>query len=238
MPVPGHTVYRLYRWLWAGLDLIYPPLCGGCGKRGVRWCPSCQGDVYIISPPICECCGRIQTKTGVCAMCLTSPPKYQALRSWAGFDGPVRNAIHRLKYQRDIALGELLTRPLIDCLNNTRWTFDIVVPVPLGIARHTERGYNQAALLALPLAFSLEIEYQPKALHRVKETRSQVGLSSNQRRVNVEGAFKARPNYVTKKSILVVDDVSTSGATLDACASALLSAGAEQIYGLTLARAL
>jgi ComF family protein len=114
---------------------------------------------------------------------------------------------------------------------------ELVTPVPLGVARHAQRGYNQSALLAFPLALSSKLAYGSQALIKVREARSQVGLSLAERFENVAGAFQASPKIVAGKTILIVDDVTTSGATMQACATALLQAGAHQVYGLTLARA-
>lgn len=149
----------------------------------------------------------------------------------------MHQAIHRMKYQHDVGLGEVLARPLTALLRKLDWEFDVVLPVPLGVARLRERGYNQAALLARPIALELGVRYLPRALDRVKETRSQVGLNYSQRRKNVQDAFRAQSGKVTGKGVLVIDDVTTSGSTLEACAAALRSAGAGRVYGLTLARA-
>jgi ComF family protein len=118
------------------------------------------------------------------------------------------------------------------------WLIDVVVPVPLGIARLKERGYNQAALIAHPFALASGLRYAPRALLRTRETRSQVGLSITERKINVTDAFKARHEIVGGKRVLLIDDVTTSSATLDACAAALRKDGADQVYCLTLARAL
>lgn len=134
-------------------------------------------------------------------------------------------------------MGEALSKPLIDLAHQLSWDLDIVVPVPLGVVRRKERGYNQASLLARPVAMKLNLHYQLKALRRVRETQSQVELNREQRKLNVAGAFQADPKRVADKNILVIDDVTTSGSTLDSCAEALLSAGAGKVYGLTLARA-
>jgi ComF family protein len=118
-----------------------------------------------------------------------------------------------------------------------RWLVDIVVPVPLALERLSERGYNQASLLARPLAMRLHLPYNPGALSRLRETRTQIGLTAGERRANVFGAFVARSPLVQGKNILVIDDVTTTGSTMDACAFALLDAGAGQVYCLTLAQA-
>jgi ComF family protein len=118
-----------------------------------------------------------------------------------------------------------------------KWEIDLITPVPLGLARLAERGYNQSSLLARPLSLALHVPYRPQILSRVRETRSQVGLTAAERRENVSGAFVARSNGIMGRNVLLVDDVTTSGSTLDACAEALFTAGARQVYGLTLARA-
>lgn len=229
--------YRLYQNLWASLDLLFPPSCGGCGRPGGGWCEDCQNCVRRVESPFCERCGQSQDTFGLCENCMAAPPHFTAVRSWAVFEGPVRQAIHRLKYKRDISLGVILAQPMIAYLREMDWNIEGIVPVPLGVARLRERGYNQATLLARPLALGTSKPFLPQGLIRARETRSQVGLSFTQRRENVTGAFRARSNLVTGRCVLVVDDVATSSATLDACAKALLEGGASKVYGLTLARA-
>jgi ComF family protein len=126
---------------------------------------------------------------------------------------------------------------MIQVLQAQGWQIDLVCPVPLGAARMAERGYNQATLLARPIALSLSLPYADRTVARIKETTSQVGLNLARRRSNVSGAFLAKPEQAAGKSILIVDDVATSGSTLEACANALLEAGARKVYALTLARA-
>jgi competence protein ComFC len=236
--MPNRLAYHLYHLIWTSLDWLYPPTCGGCEQLGERWCQSCQQSVERMLGFICPICGQNQVDGKVCLRCLSTPPHYLALRSWAAFRGKIRNALHRLKYHRDVSLGEALSRPLFDYLQQLGWSIDLIVPVPLGVQRLTERGYNQAELLSRPLALASGVRFRTNALWRSRETRSQVGLSANLRRENVAQAFRAETKYVAGQNVLIVDDVTTSGATLDSCATALLDVGAQAVYGLTMARAI
>jgi len=229
----------LYSLFFQGLDWLYPPVCVGCGTLGWRWCPSCQQQVTLLTEKVCEACGAplsSATRT-FCSSCRRARPPFQALRSWAVFAGSLRLALHRLKYRRHIGLSESLGKPLAHFARRLAWPVDMVVPVPLGTKRLAQRGYNQAALLALFVAAENGWRYAPHTLWRVRETRSQVGLSLEERQVNVQGAFLADARRVAGRHVLLVDDVATTGATLAACTQALLTAGAQTVYALTLARA-
>ncbi len=160
------------------------------------------------------------------------------MRSWVVFEGPIRHALHSLKYRRNVVLGDTLARYLAEYVKKLGWRADMVVPVPLGRQRMKERGYNQAGLLAQPLSVIQGWQYSPQAVLRIRETRSQVGLSAIERKENLSSAFRADTSRVCGKVILLIDDVATTGATLAACSDALLKAGAKAVYGLTLARAL
>ena len=234
---PGFTYY-LYHWMWNGLDLLFPPICGGCGKKGVRWCDNCQRNLLVVAGPVCDRCGEPQKFAGLCKNCHRSRPPYQALRSWAVFSDPLRPALHKLKYRRDLGLGEVLACSLAEYIETSlRWDIEMVVPVPLSDQRLSERGYNQVALIAQPLAMLERWDYVPKALKRVRHTRSQVGLSIQKRKDNVQNAFKANPRLIADKKILLVDDVATTGATIFSASRCLVEAGARYVYALTAARA-
>lgn len=237
MALPVRPAYRLYLSLWAGLDLLFPPTCVGCGKGGTRWCDDCQKTVRLVLPPVCDLCGRGLESCGICIRCQEKNPHFSGVRSWATFEGHLRKALHQLKYNRDISLGVVMARPMIHMLRNLNWEIDLVTPVPLGVARLKERGYNQSGLLAKPLALEVGLPYRPQALKKIRNTPTQVNLSLSARRDNVKGAFESDSRLVRGRNVLVVDDVATSSATLDACSVALLEAGATQVYGLTLARA-
>ncbi len=182
-------------------------------------------------------CGLPQTKQGVCDTCRADRPHFRALRAWAVFDDPIRTALHKLKYRRNISMGYSLSLQMNDFVKDLNWPIDMIVPIPLGRKRMQERGYNQVAMIAKPLAMSLNVHYAPNQLKRRKETRSQVGLSSMERRENVRAAFEAGMGVIGK-TVLVMDDVSTTGSTLSSSAEVLYASGAKDVFALTVARAL
>lgn len=160
------------------------------------------------------------------------------MRSWAVFDTPVQNALHTLKYRRNMGIGDALARQMVDFVRSLQWDVDMLIPIPLGKKRLKERGYNQVALVARPLAHELGLPYAPHGLWKSRETRSQVGLNVSQRRENVSKAYQAEVKVVNGKSVLLMDDVATTGSTVQSSAEALLSAGARKVYAVTIARAL
>ncbi|HET6824252.1 MAG TPA: phosphoribosyltransferase family protein [Anaerolineales bacterium] len=143
-----------------------------------------------------------------------------------------------MKYRRNIGLGEAIAMQMADFVHSLHWELDVLIPVPLGKKRLKERGYNQVALVARPLAYQIGIRYEPDALWKTRETRSQVGLTISQRSENVQNAYPADSTVVKDKSVLIMDDVATTGSTISACTATLRSAGAQEVYVLTIARAL
>lgn len=229
--------YALYHSAWGVLDLLFPPLCGGCNKSGSRWCEDCQKKVNILDGIVCDICGLPQEQVGTCKTCIDDRPHFRMLRAWAVFEEPVKNALHKLKYRKDISLGDAIAVQMLAFVKKLNWQIDMIIPTPLGKQRMKERGYNQVAMIAKPLSLGLQIEYAPHAITRKKETRTQVGLTKAERKKNVEGAFQVGVS-VKRKIILVMDDVSTTGSTLSSIAESLYQAGAENVYALTVARAL
>jgi ComF family protein len=143
-----------------------------------------------------------------------------------------------LKYRRDIGLGDALAVQLSEFVSGLGWPIDLIVPVPLGQKRLFERGYNQVGLIARPLSLSMNISYSPNALSRERDTRSQVGLTKLERHINVRGAFLAKESRVKNRVVLLIDDVATTGSTLSSCAEALYGAEAQDVFAVTVARAL
>ena len=143
-----------------------------------------------------------------------------------------------MKYRGNIALGESIAMQMAEFVRSQQWPVEVLIPVPLGKKRLKERGYNQVALVARPLAVELRWRYAPHALWKTRETRSQVGLTASQRSENVQEAYQADAKVVKSRPVLIMDDVATTGSTISACTAALLSAGAQEVYVLTIARAL
>jgi competence protein ComFC len=232
-----HLGYRFYRFIWAAIDWIFPPNCAGCQKHGYRWCEECQDKTARVSSRECIYCGHQLTDNYCCTHCNGSNGNLDRILVWGNHEGPLREALHKLKYRCDLGLGDELAMCLIGIMKENGIQGDLIVPVPLSTRRSRERGYNQAALLARPMALALGLPYRPCALKRVRETRTQVGLSIAQRRTNVKGAFLANPTLVAGKSVILIDDVITTGATMNEAGKALKQAGASRVVALTLAKA-
>jgi len=221
------------------LDLLFPPRCVHCRKTGALLCPSCLDQITPFADPICPTCSRqLPAGESTCGFCRMHLPEFDRLRAAAPFDGPLRKAIHDLKYNnlRDLAnpLGDFL----LNVCQAQRFPADMIVPVPLHHTRQQERGYNQSTLIAERLAQRTGLPIVEQALQRTRQTPPQVGLSARERWLNVQGAFEASPAHVAGHRPLLIDDVLTTGATLLACAHALRERGAQAVYGLTLARPL
>jgi ComF family protein len=135
-----------------------------------------------------------------------------------------------------LGLGEKLAQPLVNLMLTNHWKIDLITAVPLDASRQRVRGYNQSLCLARPLAWKTGMPIAASIVKRIKKTKSQVGLSLEDRKINVAGAFKAEQKLVYGKSILIIDDVVTTGSTINSCAEALMKADALRVYGLTLAR--
>jgi len=158
------------------------------------------------------------------------------MRSWAIYTGPIREAIHSLKYKNNIPLGYYFSQQLIPLIEKTGWSFDIVVPVPLSRSRQRSRGFNQSSLIARPFAHHFNIQFDTKSLSRIRETSPQFDLNARERILNVEGAFLGNPANIKGKGVLIIDDVITTGATMVNCTKALLNSGATKVFCLSVAR--
>ncbi|MFB9911564.1 ComF family protein [Rhizobium paknamense] len=227
-------------------DLIYPPGCAGCGlplAEGVGLCPPCWASVRFIEQPYCAVLGlpfSYDPGEGmVSAEAIANPPAFDRLRSVAVHDGVVRDMVHGLKYadRTDLAplMAAWMARAGCDLLPDA----EVIIPVPLHRWRLFSRQYNQSAELGRWLAREAGLPFRPLLLRRVKATEKQVGLTKKGRADNVRGAFQVRDREgVAGRHLLLVDDVYTTGATVNAAARALKRAGAAKVSVLTFAMAL
>ncbi len=230
--------------LKAFLDIIFPPRCHACKSfiadaGELHICGACLEECSLIRSPICSRCGvPFQTAGGddhLCGCCITAPPRFTAARSAALFAGPVRELIHRFKYNRRVRLcrplgllagGQL--HPYIEAISP-----DLVVPVPLHVKRLRQREFNQAVLLGGNLARQWRLPFSRDNLRRIRWTEPQINLSAAERIVNVRGAFSAAdPCRFRGKRIVLVDDVFTTGSTVAECARVLSGPARKRFMSL------
>ena len=217
------------------LDLVFPIHCAGCGREGGVICGQCVDGLERLTAPYCRVCAAPGV-SGLCRWCGQSPPGFDSLRSPFRFEGPIRDAIHRLKYKGERASAGLLAGLMVEYLKRNPVAVDALVPAPLHPRRLRNRGYNQSALLSREIGKSLALPVREDLLVRVRNPRPQVDARSQQeRRENVADNFDS-PAEATGLSVLLIDDVATTGSTLSECAQALKDSGAVRVHALTLAR--
>jgi len=222
------------------LDIFFPQECVGCGQAGTWFCEECFKKVILVNSPTCPLCQQITLQGQFCSRCRPKT-SLTGIMVAAYYESPLKEAIHTYKYEYVQDLAKPLANLLINHLQKVSLPPGsghlLVAPVPLHHSRLRQRGFNQAALLAQEVAKTFGLKYQEDILSRVRKTRPQIELSQKARQENVKGAFSClRPELVQGKNILLVDDVCTTGATLNECASELRKAQARQIWGLVLAR--
>ena len=223
------------------LDVLFPPVCAGCGRVGVLLCPACAARLVPVVGPICSCCGRSLAdeshgSADLCHDCALTPLPLGQMRAPLRYAEPTSRLIHRLKYEGCFALGQPLAEALIAGWPCWPQPPDLIIPIPLHPRRRRQRGYNQSELLARPLAQAVGVAYSATALQRTRHTPPQVGLGPRARAANVRGAFTAAPDEAHGRAVILIDDVLTTGATMIAAAEALLAAGAASVSAYCLAR--
>ncbi len=230
------------------LDIVYPPTCLCCRKATAghgALCAACWGQINFIEKPYCDRLGiPFAYDLGIEGLlspeAMAHPPAYARARAVARFeDGPVRQLVHRLKYHDRMELAEPLGAWMARAGGELLVQADLLVPIPLHRRRLIWRQFNQAHLLAVAVGSACGRKVDPFLLRRVKRTAPQIGLSRAQRASNVQGAFavpeEAKP-LVEGRAIVLIDDVLTSGATINAAARALLRAGATRVDVIVFAR--
>jgi ComF family protein len=247
---PLARVHRTLKIVWEGLlDLVYPPRCLICDRYDTPVvCEDCHAAFLPLSEPLCEVCGHSIEPPVSCSVCAMAAEHggwgFDRARAAGIYQGPLRAGVHAIKYDRHELLGEALGAYLANrCVvegvlpGAVRADIEVVLPVPLHRSRERWRGYNQARLLAAPLAEVLNVPLLPDVMIRVRKTAPQVERSGQERRRSLVPECFAVPEAasVAGKGILLVDDVMTTGATVSACAKALKAAGARRVYVVTLA---
>ena len=219
------------------LDLLFPQRCIGCGEEGMLICHACRKSLIRIMPPICPLCGRPQPSGIVCSHCVSRRTGIDGIRSPFRFDGLMRQAVHQFKYKNLRSFSGLMAAMLRDYLQQNPLPSEVLVPVPLHPRRLRERGYNQSELLARELSRLTGIPLNCNFFRRTRYLSPQALTDFVEERLeNVYQAFSCCNSALQGKQVLLIDDVSTSGATLDSCALTLKSAGAVSVWGLVLAR--
>jgi ComF family protein len=231
-----HSLGRTVRVVAGALvDLAVPRRCGLCARFDTFLCPRCAGELPVASPPRCPTCWGLlgDRRCSACAAVLVH--SLEGVRSSYRLEDGARELVHHLKYNGLSALAEPMGALMAATLDAWGIRPEVVAPVPLHDARRRARGFNQAALLARSCAETAGLAMRSDALRRTRTTQPQVrARGAGARRENVAGAFAARAG-IAGRSVLLIDDVCTTGATLRACADALRAAGAARVYGLTFA---
>jgi len=229
------------------LDLLYPRRCLGCGVSAPETfryiCWDCWSDAAQVEAPFCDLCGDpvagAVDHDFICYSCSAETPSFDGARSAARYDGVVGEALRQLKYEKALWLAPDMAELLHNCLaaEYPGHTFDLIVPVPLHHVRRRERGYNQSAVLAHELGRHMGCPVRSGMLRRTRPTATQTNLTAKERLSNVVGAFQhRRARQLADRRVLLVDDVMTTGATVNACAKTLKKGGAASVHVITAAR--
>lgn len=223
------------------LDFALPARCAGCGTivgEVHSFCPDCWKQIHFLGDNGCSTCGLPleATDAELCGACIAVPPRIQRTRSAVAYDDLSRDIAIRLKYGRKVALARTMARYMtshVACGDED----SILVPVPLHRGRLWQRGFNQSALVARELARQTGLRSEPRLLRRIRRTPPLKGMSLSQRRRTVAGAFSVDPSVnLQGRTVVLVDDVLTTGSTANACARALKRAGAERVELVSWAR--
>ncbi len=217
------------------LTLLFPPECAVCGREGSFLCRSCEPRLPRLLEPYCDTCAE-PGESGVCAWCRAAQPRYENIRAPYRYAGAVRGMVHDLKYSNIRALAPTLGGLLADYLERHPVQVDALAPVPLHPRRERRRGYNQAALLAREVGRRISAPVADEKLLRSRDTPPQITMAGREeRRQNIERAFECTES-VAGMRVLLIDDVVTTGSTMQACAAPLVAAGASAVFALALAR--
>lgn len=225
----------LSRLTGSALDLLYPPSCAVCGREGRFVCETCEPELPRLLAPYCMRCASPGREV-YCRLCTATPPHFDGVTAPYVHRGPVRDLVHNLKYNNVRTSAPELGLLMAGHLASGSVQADVLAPVPLHSRRERNRGYNQSVLLARAVSEAMDIPLEERLLTRTRDTAPQVTMKSpEERRRNIEDAFECA-GEVSGANVLLIDDVVTTGGTMSACAKPLKTAGAESVWGLSLAR--
>lgn len=224
-------------------NIFFQNGCIVCGRTTNKFiCDRCESEIEYINPPLCTRCGRpFNSEQGIshlCYNCIKEKNKFTMSRAVFKYNGHIKHLIHRFKFGDQVNLAEFFSDQLIRLYNMYFVTRKIhaIIPVPLANGRLKHRSYNQTQLLADMMSKKLFLPVYSEQLVKVKETLPQSKLNSEQRRENVKHAYMVvDSNRIKSKNILLIDDVITTGATINACANTLIRAGINQVYVIAIA---
>jgi len=216
-----------------GEALVQNCLLCGAGSGDALLCPDCRDDLPRLGGPACPVCALPTTAGAVCGACLKSPPAFDATIAAWRYGFPADKLVQSLKYEHRLAIAGLFAKAM---LAGPRPDGDLLIPLPLSPRRLADRGFNQAVEIARPLARALDVPLAPEACRRTRETVPQASLPWKERRSNVRHCFECSQD-LTGKAVIVVDDVMTTGATLDELAALLKRHGAARVTNWVVARA-
>jgi competence protein ComFC len=218
------------------LDFLLPPRCGGCRAVGSWLCDRCRATIRRLEEPLCRRCGaELPSARNDCG-CRARLKSLTRLRSAVAYEGPIEHAVHRFKYEGWRRLAGPLAQLIAERLAVEGVAGQWVVSVPLHPARRRQRGFNQSELLAAEVCKRLELRAPLGVLVRTRATPPQVGHDRKRRFENVDGAFTWQGQKLGGEAILLIDDVATTGATLNSCAAALREGGSGPVTGVSVAR--
>ncbi len=223
------------------LDLIYPKYCVGCSEEGAWLCEKCRQEIIIIRKPFCPTCNKLTPKGQFCSNCRNKTNLTGVIIAAYYKEGPIKEAIHTFKYDGIFDLSDKLGKILIEALNIRKINGNyILMPVPLHSIRYNQRGFNQSELLSNVVSEKFSnFLLSTQQLIRIKQSAHQVDLNREQRISNAKNQFDwcGKANELIAKKIILVDDVYTTGATLNECAKILREkAGAREVWGLVVAK--
>ncbi len=246
-------ISSLSSWFQTMLDFVFPAACVYCHKfvgddRILIFCQSCWSTMPLISESVCPRCGTPYSSHSVlqyapeflCGDCRTAPPFFDRACAAASYEGVIKEAIHQFKFHQKTGLGKPLAQALISRIPTSLdiSQYQAILPVPLHKTRQRQRGYNQSAILARHLARHYGLRVLGHKLLRTRPTNAQAQMKGRkERQENVKNAFSVRsPEVIRDQNLILIDDVLTTGATMNECAKVLKQAGAASILVLTLSR--